>query len=191
MARAAAARDRKKGAREGRTLVFIDEAGFYLLPAAVATYAPVGETPVLREQLTRDHLAAISAVTPEGLLRMQVDDEAITGAHVVRFLQHLARRLPGGKFWIFWDGASIHHSRRVQQFLAMAPADQFRVEPLPAYAPELNPDDGVWNKLKNDALANVSCLDLGELRGEIRTATQRLQRQPEIVRGFFRVAGYG
>ena len=39
----------KKGAREHRVPVFIDEAAFYLLPAAVATYAPVGETPVLRE----------------------------------------------------------------------------------------------------------------------------------------------
>jgi transposase len=171
--------------------VFVDEAGFYLLPAAVATYAPVGETPVLPEMLTRDHLSAISAVTPEGLLRMQVYEEAITGTQVVRFLEHLARRLPGGKFWIFWDGASIHHSREVQQFLAMAPAGRFRVEPLPGYAPDLNPDEGVWDQLKGNDLANVSCLDPRELRGEIRGATQRLQRHPEVVRGFFREAGYG
>jgi transposase len=161
------------------------------LPAVVATYAPVGETPVLREMLTRDHLSAISAVTPEGQLRMQVYEEAITGTQVVRFLEHLARRLPGGKFWIFWDGASIHHSREVQQFLAMAPAGRFRVERLPGYAPDLNPDEGVWDQLKGGDLANVSCLDPRELRGEIRGATQRLQRHPEVVRRFFREAGYG
>jgi transposase len=171
--------------------VFVDEAGFYLLPAAVATYAPVGETPVLQEMLTRDHLSAISAVTPEGLLRMQVYAEAITGAHVVRFLRHLARRLPGGKFRIFWDGAPIHRSQTVQEFLALAPAGRFRVEPLPGYAPELNPDEGVWDQLKEDDLANVSCLDLRELRLELRAAAQRLQHQPEVVRGCFRQAGYG
>ena len=71
------------------------------------------------------------------------------------------------------------------------PADRFRIEALPGYAPDLNPDEGVWNSLKNDELANVSCLDPRELRGEIRTARQRLQRHPEVVRGFFREAGYG
>jgi transposase len=191
VARAAAARDPKKGAHEGRTLVFVDEAGFYLLPAAVATYAPVGETPVLPERLTHDHLSAISAVTPEGRLRMQVFEEAITGAHVVRFLKHLSARLPGGRFWIFWDGAPIHRSQVVKQFLATVPSDRFRIEPLPGYAPELNPDEGVWDRLKDEELANVSCRDRDELRREIRAATQRLQRQPEVVRGFFRQAGYG
>jgi transposase len=171
--------------------VFVDEGGFYLLPMAVATYAPVGETPVLHERLTHDHLSAISAVTPEGRLRMQVYEEAITGAQVVRFLKHLSARLPGGRFWIFWDGAPIHGSRVVKEFLATSPAGRFRVEPLPGYAPELNPDEGVWDRLKEDELANVSCLELRELRGELRAATQRLQRQPEVVRGFFRQAGSG
>jgi transposase len=191
VARRTVSPDRKKGAIEGRTLVFIDEAGFYLLPAVVTTYAPVGETPVLREFVTHDHLSAISAVTPDGLLRMQVYEEAITGAHVVRFLKHLWRRLPGGRFWIFWDSAPIHRGEAVREFLATVPPDRFRLTLLPGYAPELNPDEGVWNKLKDDDLANVSCLDLRELRAELRVGTRRLQRQPEMVRGFFREAGYG
>ena len=62
---------------------------------------------------------------------------------------------------------------------------------LPGYAPDLNPDEGVWNKLKEDELANVSCLDFSELRAELGAATRRLQRHPEIVRGFFKEAGYG
>jgi hypothetical protein len=181
----------KKGAREHRVPVFIDEAAFYLLPAAVATYAPVGETPVLREVVTHDHLSAISAVTPEGRLRMQVYEEAITGAHVVRFLRHLSRSLPGSKFGLYWDRATIHEGRAVQEFLAAAPPGQFHVEPLPGYAPELNPDEGVWDTLKDDELANVSCPDLRQLRAAIRRATQRLQHKPAVVRGFFRKAGYG
>jgi hypothetical protein len=61
----------QKGAvEEGRTVVFVDESGFYLLPAVVRTYAPVGETPVLREHLSREHLSAISAITKEGKLYM-------------------------------------------------------------------------------------------------------------------------
>ena len=47
----------QKGAlKEGRTIVFADQSGFYLLPGVVRTYAPIGETPVLKEHLSRDHL---------------------------------------------------------------------------------------------------------------------------------------
>jgi hypothetical protein len=54
--------------REGRTIVFCDQSGFYLLPMVVRTYAPVGKTPILYENLTRDHLSAMSAITLEGKL---------------------------------------------------------------------------------------------------------------------------
>jgi hypothetical protein len=56
----------QKGAqKEGRTIVFCDQSGFYLLPMVVRTYAPVAKTPVLEERLTRDHLSAMSAITLE------------------------------------------------------------------------------------------------------------------------------
>lgn len=46
----------KRAMKEGRTIVFCDQSGFYLLPRVVRTYAPVGKTPILREHLTPDHL---------------------------------------------------------------------------------------------------------------------------------------
>jgi hypothetical protein len=56
----------QKGAmKEGRTIVFADQSGFYVLPMVVRTYAPVGKTPILKENLTRDHLSAMSAITLE------------------------------------------------------------------------------------------------------------------------------
>jgi hypothetical protein len=61
----------QKGAlKENRTIVFADQAGFYLLPMVVRTYAPVGKTPILEENLTRYHLSAMSAITLEGKLYM-------------------------------------------------------------------------------------------------------------------------
>ena len=47
----------RRARRERRVLVFEDESGFYLLPGVVRTYAPEAQTPVLREQQTRDHLS--------------------------------------------------------------------------------------------------------------------------------------
>ena len=46
----------KRAQKEGRTIAFADQSGFYLLPMVVRTYAPVGKTPILEENLTRDHL---------------------------------------------------------------------------------------------------------------------------------------
>jgi hypothetical protein len=76
----------KKAAEEKRTIVWVDQSGFYLLPMAVRTWAPVGQTPVLRVKLTRDHLAAISGITPDGRLVMQVQDRSYRAEDVVRRL---------------------------------------------------------------------------------------------------------
>ena len=58
----------KRALKEGRTIVFVDQSGFYLLPMVMCTYAPVGKTPILKENLTRDHLSAMSGITLEGKL---------------------------------------------------------------------------------------------------------------------------
>jgi hypothetical protein len=79
-------RAKKKAKDEQRTITFVDEAGFYFLPMAVHTYAPAGQTPVLEVQLTRDHLSAIGAITPEGKIVMQTQDHSYKGPDVVRFV---------------------------------------------------------------------------------------------------------
>jgi hypothetical protein len=58
----------KKAKGERRTLLFVDDAGFYLLPMAVKTRAPVGQTPQLHVLLIRDHLSCLSAISPDGRL---------------------------------------------------------------------------------------------------------------------------
>ena len=69
----------------------MDQSGFYLLPRVVRTYAPVGQTPILREQLSRDHLSVMSGITLEGKLLMIEQERAFNGEDVVRFLKHALR----------------------------------------------------------------------------------------------------
>jgi hypothetical protein len=73
----------------------VDEAGFYLLPMAVGTWSPIGQTPVLRVPLTRDHLSAISGVTADGRLFLQVRQVAYDAQAVVAFLRVLLRKISG------------------------------------------------------------------------------------------------
>jgi transposase len=167
----------------------VDEAGFYLLPFVARTDAPRGETPVLAETVGRDHLALIGGVTPQGRLFLQIYEGPLSGAEVVQFLEHLERCLPGPLI-VIWDGAPIHRNRTVQAFPAAGHAARIQLEPLPGYAPELNPTEGVWDSLKVKELANVASASLVALRPEIHEAARRLRRQPEIIRGYFREAGY-
>ncbi len=73
----------------------MDESGFYLLPALLRTYAPTGQTPVLRSYLTNEHVSAISGITPAGKLYLRMQEEAIDSQGVIRFLKHLLRQVPG------------------------------------------------------------------------------------------------
>ncbi len=152
------------------------------------TYAPRSQTPVLRVPLTRDHLAAISALTPGGRLFAHVQAEPFRGPAVVAFLRQLLRQVRG-KLLVIWDGAPIHRCQPVKDFLAAGVAKRLHLERLPAYAPELNPDEGVWNLLKRGELKNRCCHDLDELRWELGLAIRRLRRRVARLVACFRHAG--
>jgi transposase len=180
----------QKGAlKEGRTIVFADQSGFYLLPGVVRTYAPVGQTPILKEHLSRDHLSAMSAITLEGKLYMTEQERAFKGEDVVRFLKHLMRQIPG-KLLIIWDGSPIHRSRAVKEFLASGASLRLKLEQLPGYAPDLNPDEGIWKHLKCVELKNLCCQSVAQLRVELGKAKERLRHKKHVILGCIRQPGF-
>jgi transposase len=160
-----------------------------LLPARVRTYAPIGQTPVLRVPLTRKHLSAIGGITSAGRLLLQRYRTSIRGHGVVRFLRHLLRHIPG-KLLVVWDGASIHRCKLVQAFLAAGAAARLWLEPLPSYAPDLNPAEGIWCYLKRVELRNICCRTLKELDRELRLATARLRHKRRVIHACITHAGY-
>jgi len=180
---------KRKAEKEKRTIVFVDEAGFYLLPMAVYTYAPVGQTPVLRVKLSYDHLSAIGGITPDGRIFMQMQNHSYKGPDVVRFLQLLLQKIPG-KIMVIWDGASIHRCQVIKDFLAKGGAKRIHLERLPGYAPELNPQEGVWNLLKRVELKNVCCLDLEHVQQELTLAKERLRHRKTVLSQCYAHAGY-
>ncbi len=189
MERGTLTRAQKKAQEEGYTLLFIDESAFYLLPGVVKTWAPIGETPVLRHKLTRDHLSAISAVTPQGRVFLRVQEDSFNSLGVIAFLEALQEQI-AGKLLIIWDGAPIHRSRIIKGYLAGGAAARIYLERLPGYAPELNPDEGIWNYFKHVELRNVCCRDMAHLQQELSGAEQRLRQKPEIAQACFEQVGY-
>ena len=178
----------QKGAdTQQQTILFLDESGFYPLPSVLRTYAPVGQTPILREWWTREHLSAISAISPEGKLYFHGQDGSLNSEDVVAFLEHLLREIPG-RLVVIWDGAPIHRSQVIKDFLASGAAQRLHLERLPAYAPELNPGEGLWQQLKGVELRDLCCVNIPHLRGELRDAVKRVRRKPHLIQSFFRGA---
>jgi transposase len=175
--------------RERRTLVSVDESGFYLLPGVVKSYGPRGLTPVLAEWQTRDHLSVMGGLTPEGKVYVLVRPESLNGLHTVEFLRHLVRHA-GPRLLVIWDGSPIHRRAEVKEFLSSAGGRGIWVERLPAYAPDLSPwDAGGWDHLKHVEMRNLVCLDLEELHLELHLAIGRLRQKPRLVQAFFKAAG--
>jgi transposase len=165
----------------------VDEAGFYLLPMTVRTYARRGQTPVLRVKLTRDHLSAIGGITQKGRIFMQMQERAYKAEDVVQFLRVLLRKI-SGKLLVIWDGSPIHRANVIKQFLASQEGKRVHLERLPGYAPELNPQEQVWNLLKRRELKNLCCQDLTSLGQELVHAKERLRHRREILQHCFAYA---
>jgi transposase len=142
---------------------------------------------MLREWWTRDHLSAISILSPEGKLSLHGQDQAINAADVIAFLAHLLREVPG-RLLILWDGAPIHRSHLLKAFLAKGAAHSLHLERLPAYAPELNPGEGLWSHLKGVERRNVCGFSIPHRRHERRDAVKRARQKPRSIQGFFRGA---
>jgi transposase len=165
----------------------VDEAGFYLLPMVVRTYALRGHTPVLRVKLTHDHLSAIGGITQKGRLFMQMQERAYKAEDVVRFLRLLLRKI-SGKLLVVWDGSPIHRADVIKAFLSRKVCKRVHLERLPGYAPELNPQEQVWNLLKRRELKNLCCQDLAHLEQELVRAKERLRHRRTILQRSFAYA---
>ena len=133
---------------------------------------------------TRDHLSLMSGISPAGALFTMICVEALDGQAAVAFLQHVWRCVDR-KLLVVWDGSPIHRGQTMRAFLENGAARHIHLEVLPPYAPDLNPDEGVWRYTKCVELRNVCCLNLDDLRAHVRHAFERLRRSPTLIRSFF------
>jgi transposase len=170
-------------------LVFLDESGYFLTPTLRRTWAPRGRTPVLDAWDRRDRISAISAITVSPRNRslnlyfdLLPDNANVHGEDIVAFLKHLKAHL-GGPFLLLWDGSRVHdRSRVVRAYLAEHP--EIRTERLPAYAPEINPDELVWAWTKYSRLGNLAAQHTDWLRDYIITELTYVREHPELMASF-------
>lgn len=170
--------------RLGAHLVFVDESGFLLVPPVRKTWAPRGQTPVLRHWARRDKASVISglSVSPRRRrlgLYYQWHAKNIQQAEACAFLRHLLRHLRGPVI-VLWDNGRPHGGEPLRKLCRRFP--RLYLERFPAYAPELNPDEGVWT-LSKAALANGRPDDVDTLVAHLLPTLEHLRRSQTKLRG--------
>jgi transposase len=178
------ASSKKNAARLAAHLVFIDESGFLLIPSVRKTWSPVGQTPIFHHRYRHDRISAISgiAVSPKRFhctLYCQLYQDNIQGEEVAAFLRHLLKQIHGHLI-VLLDNGTIHRGDPVQELLNRT--SRLHLEPFPPHAPELNPDESVWNHLKR-TLANGRPDNQTELMDVLADEICRLAASQSLLRG--------
>jgi len=169
--------------------VFLDESGVSFTPPVRRTWAPRGHTPILRHRQrhwARLSMAAMCCYRPDGRrarLAFHLQPGSYNDQLLIGVLSQLRRFLGGQKATLLWDGLPSHWSRPMRAFIA-SQRGWLVVERLPAYAPELNPVEGVWSNLKGQEFANYAADTLDDLTRTARRGITRVRRRPRLLFAF-------
>src|SRR3954447_15318512 len=171
----------------GGAVFFVDEAGVRSDYHAGTTWAPVAQPPTVTATGARFGLNMISAISAQGALRFSVLAGTLTAAGFINFLKRLlhdAQRTSAGPVFCIVDNHPVHRAKAVDRYVDSTDG-ALRLYRLPAYSPQLNPDEWVWKNVKHDGVAPAAPNGPEQMKSAVTSPLRRLQRLPQIVRGFF------
>src|SRR5215211_3318975 len=169
---------------QGGMVLWLDEMGVRSDAAAGRSWAPVGQTPVIKRTGKRFKVNMISAVSNAGRLRFRLFVGSFTGPVFIDFLRRLLRDCAGRKVHLIVDGHPVHRAKLVSAWVGRH-AERIELHFLPGYSPELNPVELLNHDVKANAAGRRRPRSAGELRDELHGYLRRRQRQPEVLVGFF------
>jgi transposase len=164
-----------------------------LHPLVRRTWALCGQTPILQHR-TRHHrkISTIGGISiSPGRRRLSWylhfhPDESIRQEQIIAFLRDVLLHL-GGHVIVVWDRLGAHRGAQIREFVRRR--RRLTLEELPAYAPELNPNEYGWSYLKYGKLANFCPHDLGELEQRVIKTAREAQTEQHLLRAFVRATG--
>lgn len=171
--------------RESAEIHWGDEMGMRSDHQTGTSYSPKGQTPVIPGTGQRFRCNMISTVTNRGRLAFMIYKEGFTAAVFLRFLRRLVRQTPGRRIYLIVDGHPVHRSRAVTRWL-QENESRILMFRLPAYSPELNPDELLNQDVKSNALGRQRPKNVTEMVDTVRSYLRSTQKQPAIVRSYFR-----
>ena len=175
---------RRLAKKERATLYFSDEAGVRSDFHAGTTWALKGQTPIVPATGQRFGMNLISAISPRGDFRFMTVEGRMNAEKFIEFLKRLLHNAPHPVFLVV-DRHPSHRAKKVLAFVRSTEG-RLRIFFLPPYAPDLNPDEHVWNHLKNYGVGKQAIRTRDQFRKVVLAHMRSLQRLPDLIRSFFR-----
>ena len=167
----------------GADIGFEDEASVDLREHSGKTWGTCGETPEVPVTGGRGRFNILSVITAKGTLNYHVTDKKINSKEYIAFLKQILKGRQRPLIMIA-DRATFHTSKAVRKFVA-SNRHKIRIHFLPAYSPERNPDEHVWEEIKDKRLGRQSIKNTGELKKRLYSALKSLQKRTDRVISFF------
>jgi transposase len=180
---------RRRARQHGAAIFFLDEAGFSSEPNLGRTYGLKGQTPVVKTTGQRQKVSAISAISAKGGFWSQVYTGMLNAGRFVEFLKDF-RRGGRGKVFLVVDGHPSHRAKVVASYVARC-RGALELHFLPPYAPDLNPDEFVWQYAKTNGLAKKPLLRDESLKDRVGSDLSAIKARPKLVRSFFGAPSVG
>ena len=174
---------KKKAKQVGATIYFQDESGIRSDFHSGTTWAPIGQTPVVKATGSRFGLNMMGAIDMRGQLRFMLIKGRISAQEICDFLTRLMHNANKPVFLI-WDGHPAHRSKKVRDCIESFDG-RLEVYALPSYSPELNPAEQVWNNAKNQGIGRKKVFGPAQLKGMVLGELRRIQKLPSLVKSFF------
>lgn len=175
---------RAQARQEGGVVLWLDEMGVRADQAAGRSWAPVGQTPVIKRTGKRFRVNMLSAISNAGMLRFRLVTGSFNGPVFIDFLRRLLRDCGGRRVHLIVDGHPVHRAKLVSAWVERHSA-QIQLHFLPGYSPELNPVELLNHDVKANAAGRRRPRSAGELRNELHGYLRGRQRQPEVITRFF------
>jgi len=176
-------RIQRLAAKMGADIGFEDESGVHLSAHAGRTWGEKGKTPEVVATAKKGSCNVLSVITADGQMQYSLETSKINAVRYVEFLKQVLKGRTRPLILIV-DKVSFHSAGVVKAF-DRANRKRLRIYFLPSYSPELNPDEQVWNEIKNNKLGKQSIKNKSDLIKRLRSALQSLQRQADRVISFF------
>jgi transposase len=167
----------------GADIYFGDEASVRSDYHSGTTWAPKGQTPVVKTTGARFSVNMISAINPRGVLRFMTIDGRLNADKFIEFLKRLIYNADRPTFLIV-DGHPSHKAGKVKKFIDSTEG-MLHVFILPPYSPELNPSELVWNSLKNHRIGRKVVSGPDDLKRKVISGLRSIQKIPAKIIGFF------
>lgn len=175
----------KEHYRRWKAIVYFqDESSVSLIPVLGRTWAPKGQTPIIRVTGRRGSFCVTSAISPAGHLIFRIEKKTVTAKEHKDFLQQILNQHPTRKIIVVEDKARPHIANMIKEFIIQN-KNRFAIYYLPSYSPQLNPDETTWKYLKQHKLAAHQAQSTDELKKIVFSKMKSIQKQPNLVKSFF------